>query len=44
MALVAFQFLIGIASIVVVLLALAGAVVCINFAWNLFKSVLNIKE
>lgn len=44
MVLITLEFVSIILLIIVGLLALSGAIVCINFAWNLFKSVLNIKE
>lgn len=44
MALIAFEFLAIVIVIVVGLLALSGAIFCIQCAWNIFKSALNIKE
>lgn len=44
MAPIALEFLIVIASIVVILLALSGAIICIQYVWNVVKSVFNHKE
>jgi len=44
MALIAFEFFAIIFTLIVGLLVLSGAIICFQFAWNVFKSVLNNKE